>query len=142
MAKVSNPDWTKAPKDATHWDTVAGDWCNNRGARRPDGTYDKYFIRDWGTHRYIARPENNTELEEVSMTKVTVEHKGKAQPSIFYKGNIVTIWDGSVVLVTAGMGATGTFSGVKLCPYLGTASDNFGTDNCKQFHGTLTVGSL
>ena len=107
----------------------------------PDGTCNKYFIRDWGHIRYIARPENNTELEEVSVTKVTVEHKGKAQPSIFYKGNIVTIWDGSVVLVTAGT-ASGTFSGVKLCPYLGTASDNFETENCKQFHGTLTLGSL
>ena len=138
---MNNPDWTESPKDATHWDTVAGARCNNRGARRPDGTCNKYFIRDWGHIRYIARPENNTELEEVSVTKVTVEHKGKAQPSIFYKGNIVTIWDGSVVLVTAGT-ASGTFSGVKLCPYLGTASDNFETENCKQFHGTLTLGSL
>ena len=74
------------------------------------------------------------------MTKVTVEHQEQAQPSIFYKGNIVTIWDGSVVLVTAGR-ASGTFSGVKLCPYLGTASDNFGTENCKQFYGTLTLES-
>ena len=74
------------------------------------------------------------------MTKVTVEHKKGEQPSIFYKGNIVTIWDGSVVLVTAGMGAN-TFSGVKLCPFIGMASDNFGTENCKQFYGTLTLES-
>ena len=139
---MNNPDWTAATKDATHWDTVAGDWCNNRGARRPDGTYDKYFIRDWGTHRYIARPENNTELEEVSMTKVTVEHKGKAQPSIFYKGNLITTSVGAVVLVTAyASPSDGTFSGVKLCPSIGKASDNFWTENCKQFHGTVTLES-
>jgi hypothetical protein len=92
--------------------------------------------------RYIARPENNTELEIEPMTKVTVEHQGKAQPSIFRKGNLIITSVGAVVLVTAyASPSDGTFSGVKLCPSIGKASDNFWTENCKQFHGTLTLES-
>ena len=93
---------------------------------------------------------NNPELEEASMTKVTVEpmtkvtveHQGEAQPSIFRKGNLIITSVGVVVLVTAyASPSDGTFSGVKLCPSIGKASDNFWTENCKQFHGTVTLES-
>jgi hypothetical protein len=139
---MNNPDWTEAPKDATHWDTVAGVWCNNRGARRPDGTYDKCFIRDWGTHRYIARPENNTDREGALMTKVTVEHKGKPQPSIFEAGNLVVTGTNEIVLVTGKMSDDSPiFLGMQLAPHTADVRRCFDKKGCEQFHGTLTLES-
>ena len=93
---------------------------------------------------------NNPELEEASMTKVTVEpmtkvtveHQGEAQPSIFRKGNLIITSVGVVVLVTAyASPSDGTFSGVKLHPHTGRESDGFITAGCKQFHGTVTLES-
>jgi hypothetical protein len=100
---------------------------------------------DWGQPRYIARPENNTELEEVSMTKVTVENQEQAQPSIFYKGNIVQRVDGAVVLVTRIDPSSKFFIGTELWRYgapetLGW-SERREKERYKQFHGTVTLES-
>jgi hypothetical protein len=91
---------------------------------------------------YVARPENNTKLEEVSMTKVTVEHQKKAQPSIFRKGNLVQRDDGAVVLVTRSDTSSKFFVGIELWRY--GAPGTLGRrekERYKQFHGTVTLES-
>ena len=105
-----------------------------------DGEHHECVHHRWSTNRYIARPENNTELEEVSMTKVTVEHKRKPRPSIFEPGNLVVTGTDEIVLVTDKLNGC-TFRGVQLAPHNGDTTKYFDKKSCEQFHGTLTLES-
>jgi hypothetical protein len=51
------PDWTKAPEEATHWDSDAEYFCHNKGWWLDCGQYVKdEYQSAWGTSRYHARP--------------------------------------------------------------------------------------
>jgi len=52
---MSNPDWTEAPDDATHWDALGGCFCNEQGW----WIDEKYITTNhlyWGDRHYIPRP--------------------------------------------------------------------------------------
>ena len=137
---MTTQEWKDAPKGATHWDSSVEVWCDAEGWWEHDGEHHECVHHRWSTNRYIARPENNTELEEVSMTKVTVEHKRKPRPSIFEPGNLVVTGTDEIVLVTDKLNGC-TFRGVQLAPHNGDTTKYFDKKSCEQFHGTLTLES-
>ena len=52
---MSNPDWTEAPDDATHWDALGACFCNEQGWWL-DEKYITANQLDWGDSHYIPRP--------------------------------------------------------------------------------------
>jgi hypothetical protein len=51
------PDWDSAPEEATHWDSDAEYFCDNKGWWLDCGQYvNDEFQNEWGTSRYHARP--------------------------------------------------------------------------------------
>jgi hypothetical protein len=115
-------------------------WCDAEGWWEHDGEHHECVHHRWSTNRYIARPENNTELEEASMTKVTVEPKN--QPSIFENGNLVVTGTNEIVLVANKLSYDSlVFLGVQLAPHNGYRARHFDKKGCGQFHGTLTLES-
>ena len=53
---MSKPDWTEAPDDATHWDTVRDFFCSYAGYWYKGVLFDVNYHIDWNTDRYIERP--------------------------------------------------------------------------------------
>jgi hypothetical protein len=53
------PDWDSAPEEATHWDSYAEYFCDNKGWWLDCGEYvNDEFQNEWGTSRYHERPDN------------------------------------------------------------------------------------
>jgi len=52
---MSNPDWTEAPDQATHWDKIADVFCNVNGWWSKN-QYAPVENKEWGTDRYTPRP--------------------------------------------------------------------------------------
>jgi len=52
---MSNPDWTEAPDQATHYDCSADVFCNVNGWWNKN-QYAPVENKDWGTDRYTPRP--------------------------------------------------------------------------------------
>ena len=50
------PDWTKAHKDATHWDSHMWRFCNEFGYFGFRGEFCLLDTHRWGTDRYTPRP--------------------------------------------------------------------------------------
>ena len=53
---MSKPDWTEAPDDATHWDTVRDFFCSYAGYWYKGVLFDVNYHIDWNTDRYTPRP--------------------------------------------------------------------------------------
>jgi len=60
---MSNPDWTEAPDDATHYDTVADCFCDVNGWWRMGRYQVLKNQNEWGTSRYTPRPVEPTAIE-------------------------------------------------------------------------------
>jgi len=52
---MSNPDWTEAPDQATHYDCIADVFCTVDGWWHKN-QYVPVENKDWGTDRYTPRP--------------------------------------------------------------------------------------
>jgi hypothetical protein len=53
---MSNPDWTQAPTEATHYDTYADCFCDVNGWWRMERYQLLKNQNEWGTSRYVPRP--------------------------------------------------------------------------------------
>lgn len=63
---MKQPDWSKAPEGATHYDSCFGYWCNAQGWWDADGEWTEEDEQlGWGTERYIPRPYTTEGLPEV-----------------------------------------------------------------------------
>jgi hypothetical protein len=68
---MNNLDWTKAPKGATHRDTLLNRWCNAKGWWSLNGIYEECLNNEWGRDtRYIARPESKSQWDGLGMPPV------------------------------------------------------------------------
>ena len=57
------PNWNEAPPDATHWDNLRGNWCNEHGFYH-DGKFWEFNHDTWGTGRYIPLPEKGKDMSD------------------------------------------------------------------------------
>ena len=57
---MSNPDWTQAPTEATHYDTYANCFCDVNGWWRLGRYQVLKNQNEWGTERYTPRPVEPT----------------------------------------------------------------------------------
>jgi hypothetical protein len=53
---MSNPDWTEAPDDATHWDTMGAVWCKHLYFWYYGLWNHEFEIHDLAEDRYTPRP--------------------------------------------------------------------------------------
>jgi len=61
---MSNPDWTEAPDQATHWDEIADVFCSVNGWWHKN-QYVPVENKDWGTDRYTPRPSCQTDRTQL-----------------------------------------------------------------------------
>ena len=54
--QLGAPDWTKAHKDATHWDRHMWRFCSEFGYFESTGEFVLLDTHRWGTDRYVERP--------------------------------------------------------------------------------------
>jgi len=64
---MSNPDWTEAPDQATHWDEIADVFCNVNGWWHKN-QYVPVENKQWGTDRYTPRPSCQTDRTQLIKT--------------------------------------------------------------------------
>ena len=57
------PDWREAPPDATHWDNLRGNWCNEHGFYHKGKFWECNFL-NWGTERFMPRPEKEQTMND------------------------------------------------------------------------------
>jgi len=83
---MSDIDWSEAPEGATHYDSLAGVFCNEGGYWYHIGNVKYATIHaheGWGTDRYVPRP-------------VVSEYDGTELPTI---GTICEMLDGNGIFV-------------------------------------------
>ena len=62
---MSNPDWTEAPTEASHYDTYANCFCDVNGWWQLGRYQVLKNQNEWGTSRYTSRPTEPTQSDWV-----------------------------------------------------------------------------
>ena len=60
---MTEPNWNESPHDATHWDSLRGNWCNEHGFYY-DGKFWECNFLNWGTERFMSQPEKDQVMND------------------------------------------------------------------------------